>query len=100
VEVSAECADPNKSPLYCTSASTAVPFQYAVTFGQILLARSTIPSGTKIDTQFSLCLIKHPAMNSNGGMEASRSQLLRGLRNEPSSPARTLESWVQIPLEA
>jgi hypothetical protein len=29
-----------------------------------------------------------------------RSQRPRCLRNEPSSPARTLESWVRIPLEA
>jgi hypothetical protein len=30
----------------------------------------------------------------------SRSQWPRGLRHEPSSPARTLGSWVGIPLEA
>jgi hypothetical protein len=29
-----------------------------------------------------------------------RSQRLRSLRHEPSSPARTLGSWVRIPLEA
>jgi hypothetical protein len=32
--------------------------------------------------------------------KSSRSQWLRGLRHELSSPARTLGSWVQIPLEA
>jgi hypothetical protein len=30
----------------------------------------------------------------------SRSQWPRGLRHEPSSPARTLGPWVRIPLEA
>jgi hypothetical protein len=30
----------------------------------------------------------------------SRSQWPRGLRQEPSSPARTLGSWIRIPLEA
>jgi hypothetical protein len=29
-----------------------------------------------------------------------RSQWPRGLRHEPSSPSRTLRSWVRIPLEA
>jgi hypothetical protein len=28
-----------------------------------------------------------------------RTQWTRGLRHEPSSPARTLGSWVRIPLE-
>jgi hypothetical protein len=33
-------------------------------------------------------------------MANGRSQWPRALRHEPSLPARTLGSWVQIPLEA
>jgi hypothetical protein len=34
------------------------------------------------------------------GLVHRRSQWPRGLRHEPSPPARTLGSWIQIPLEA
>jgi hypothetical protein len=34
------------------------------------------------------------------GYSCCRSQWLRSLRHEPSSPARTLGSWVRIPLKA
>jgi hypothetical protein len=32
-------------------------------------------------------------------IKGGRSQWLRGLRHEPSSPARTMGSWVRIPLD-
>jgi hypothetical protein len=37
--------------------------------------------------------------NYNGGSFSRRSQWPRGLRHEPSSPARTLESWIRIQMQ-
>jgi hypothetical protein len=49
----------------------------------------------------SVCFSLSHAFNKKGKVKLSRrSQWPRRLKHEPSSPARTLGSWVQTPLEA
>jgi hypothetical protein len=61
------------------------------------LERGLFRWGTSINY---LCLKKDACKYTNVRKEMFRSQWPRGLRHEMCSPARTLGSWVRIPLEA
>jgi hypothetical protein len=88
----------------------------------ILKTEQTCSSETSVDFQrttlcyiqedrtlLSVCVVTHPTREYHSSSEyyfrahhesLCRSQWPRGLRHEPSSPARTMGSWVRIPLDA
>jgi hypothetical protein len=107
--------DQNLIPIAPTSSSGPIrsPFKYLLgTLSsrekrQLLEAHHSYPASAEVSNAWIVGYFAALSMSKLQrwimGMvkyELSRSQLSRGLRHEPSSPARTQGSWVRIPLKA